>query len=245
MSVERQRLRVRLADGAETTVHVTSHPLRSPGVRVVRLDRGAPFESWCAEHGVREAISGGFLVKPELEPLGELWTRGRRCPYRPFSPPWGGRRGAVAIGDGGLSIDRRDRLSTRPRDLLEAGPLLVREGRSAVAGVEDPEGFSAAADEFDQDLTAGREPRLAIALAAERVLAVAAEGRASHEAGLTLWEFADVIAGLGASAALNLDGGSAGVVVSGGERLNVPRDDEGAEMGTSSPTVTGVVLDGR
>jgi len=104
--------------------------------------------------------------------------------------------------------------------LLQAGPLLVREGRSAIAEVEDREGFSATAEEFDQDLTADRDLRLAIALTPERFLAVAA------------------------LSALNLDGGSAGVVVIvDGQRVNTPRDDEGEDMGTASPSVTAIVLE--
>ena len=95
----------------------------------------------------------------------------------------------------------------------------MREGRSAIAEVEDPEGFSATAEEFDQDLTADRDLRLAIALTPERFLAVAA------------------------LSALNLDGGSAGVVVVDGQRVNTPRDDEGEDMGTASPSVTAIVLE--
>jgi hypothetical protein len=48
----------------------------------------------------------------------------------------------------------------------------VQGGRSALAGVADPEGFSTTAEEFDQDLTDGRGPHLAIAVAGEWLLAV-------------------------------------------------------------------------
>jgi hypothetical protein len=206
------------------------------------LDPEAPLEAWCDEHGIADAVSGGYAVKPEHEPLGEAWTGGRRQPHRPFDAPWDERRAAIAI-DECVRIDRRDRLPAQPgRDLLQAGPLLVRDGRSAIAGLEDPEGFSATAHEFDQDLTASREPRLAIGIAGDAVLAVAADGRSDDDAGLTLWEFADVLAGLGASSAMNLDAGSAGVVICGGRRVNTPRDDEGNDMEPSSPSVTAIVF---
>jgi len=232
---------VQLSDGATTTVHVARFPSR---MRLVALEQPAPLESWCAAHGIRDAVSGGFSVKPEQEPLGELWTGGRRQAFRAFRAPWGGRRGAVAIADGRVRIDVRDRLPVHPgRDLLEAGPLLVRDGRSAVAGVDDPEGFSDTAGEFDQDLTASREPRMAIAVAGREVLAVAADGRAPGDAGLTLWELADLLVDLGATAALNLDGGSAAVVVAGGERLNVPRSNEGEDLEESSPSTTAFVFE--
>jgi Phosphodiester glycosidase len=242
--MDRERRRVRLADGAAATVHVAAYDLASVRPRVVRLSPEAPLETWCEQHGIAEAVSGGFSVKPEYEPLGELWTDGSPQAHRPFRGAWARRRGALATGDGHVDIDRRDRLSS-PRDLLQAGPVLVRDGRCAIAGVDDPEGFSATADEFDQDLTAHREPRVAIALAGDRALAVAADGRGPDDAGMTLWEFADVLVELGAQAALNLDGGSASAIVSGGRRLNQPRSSEGEPLELSSPSVTAIVFSAR
>jgi exopolysaccharide biosynthesis protein len=149
--------------------------------------------------------------------------------------------------DGGIEIDYRDRLPVRvDGGMMQAGPLLVLDGCSAIAGVEDPEGFSATAEEFDQDLTASREPRLAIGLTADGgVIAVAADGRAPQDAGMTLWEMADLLVELGAQRALNLDGGSAGVIVAGGRRLNTPRTDEGEDMPASSPSVTAIAFEPR
>ena len=54
---------------------------------------------------------------------------------------------------------------------------------------------------------------------------------------------ADVLVGLGAVSAYNLDGGSAGIVIAGGRRLNTPRDDEGEEMEASSASVTAIVFE--
>jgi exopolysaccharide biosynthesis protein len=71
---------------------------------------------------------------------------------------------------------------------------------------------------------------------------VAADGRASQDAGLTLWELADLLVDLGARSALNLDGGSAGVVIADGRRLNTPRTDEGEDMDVSSPSVSAFVI---
>jgi hypothetical protein len=234
--------RVTLEDGCATTVHVVAFPLASRRPEVVRLEPEAPLEVWCAERGIADAVSGGYAVKPEHELLGEAWTGGRPRPHRPFAAPWDQRRAAIVLDDG-VQIDRRDRLPGRPDgDLLQAGPLLVRDGRSAIAGLEDPEGFSATAHEFDQDLTASREPRLAIARRDDTVLVAAADGRGDDDAGLTLWELADVLVDLGATSAMNLDAGSAGVIVCGGRRVNTPRDDEGNAMERSSPSVTAIVF---
>ena len=235
---------VSLEDGRHTTIHVAVFPLETHRVRIVRLTPAEPLEEWCVRRGVRDAIGGGFCVKPEMEPLGELWIGGRAESHRPFADPWHRSRAALAATDGHVEIDERDRLGARPGSgLLQAGPLLVRAGRSAIAGTPDPEGFSATAHEFDQDLTAGREPRLAIAVTSDALLALAADGRTEDDAGLTLWELADVLVGLGACDAMNLDGGSAGVIIAGGRRLNTPRTDEGDDMETSSPSATAIVVE--
>ena len=209
---ESERRKVWLADGCQTTLHVASFPLIATRLRVVRLQPAAPLEEWCARRGVNNAVSGGYSVKPEQEPLGELWIDGGPMPHRPFTDPWHARRAALAATNASVEIDYRDRLAARPRGcLLQAGPLLVRDRRSALAGVEDPEGFAATADEFDQDLT--------------------------------LWELADLLVDLGAQSATNLDGGSAGVVIAAGRRLNTPRTDDGEDMEASSPSVTAIVLE--
>jgi Phosphodiester glycosidase len=58
-----------------------------------------------------------------------------------------------------------------------------------------------------------------------------------------LWELADLLVDLGAQSAMNLDGGSAGVVIADGRRRNTPRTDDGEDMSASSPSVTGIVLE--
>jgi len=244
MTARLDRRRVTLADGRETTVLVAAYPLARIGLRLAAMAHEQPLEEWCAREGVSDALSGGYATKPGYEPLGELWIGGKAISHCPFAHGYDRVRGALLIADGGVRLDHRDRLPLRPDgDLLQAGPLLVRDGVSAIAGVEDPEGFSETCEEFDQDLTASREPRLAIAVAGNELLAVAAQGRAPHDAGMTLWELADELVALGADSALNLDGGSAGIAIVGGERLNQPRDDDGEDMETSSPSVTVIVID--
>ena len=241
MRVEGETWRLSLADGRATTVHTASYSLADTRAEVVHITPEAPLEVWCDRSGIHDAIAGGFSVKPELEPLGDLWVDGRPVAHRAFAEPWHARRAAIAIADGHIAIDYRDRLPARPGvGLLQAGPLLVRDGRSAITGIEDPEGFAATCAEFDEDITAGREPRLAIALTSERIVVLAADGRTDEDAGLTLWELADSLVALGAHSALNLDGGSAAVLVADGRRVNTPRTDEGEDMEASSPTVSAI-----
>src|SRR3954454_14808995 len=82
-----ERLRLRLADGARTTVHVARYDALRTTVRVVRLAPPEPLEAWCRERGIAEALIGGFFVRggrgPVL-PLGELRTRGLVRASTPF-----------------------------------------------------------------------------------------------------------------------------------------------------------------
>ena len=139
-------------------------------------------------------------------------TRGRAC-----AP-------ACTCAAGRVAIAGRDELPEAPRgDLLQAGPLLVRDGRAVYDRALDPEGFSAGAHQFDSDITAERHPRAALALAGDRLLAVVCDGRSRADAGLTLEELADVLVGLGAERALNLDGGGSASLIAGGRLRNRPR----------------------
>jgi len=230
-----------LEDGAETTLHVASHPLATTDLRVVRLRRPEPLVSWCERNGVDEAVVGGFYTRPRGVPLGEVRTRGFRRASVPFDAPWGATRGCLHVDRGRDPVlAPRNALPASPRgDLLQAGPLLVRDGR-AVQG--DPEGFSAGAAQFDSDITACRHPRAALALTSESVLAVACDGRADHEAGMTLAELAQALVALGARSALNLDGGGSASLVSGGELVNVPREQHGIALPVGRIISTAVVL---
>jgi hypothetical protein len=240
------RARARM-DGAATTVHALAMPRSVVAPRIVQLRPPAPLVTWCEQRGVTDAITGGFYKKPDLVPLGEHRVAGRPIPHEPFSPPWRGRRPVLLLNGGRPTIGRHDEVELgRGGDLLQSGPLLVQCGRTAISGDdEDPEGFSTQAELFDQDFTKGRLPRAAIALTGWGILAVACDGRAPEEAGLTLSEFAQVLVELGAQTALNLDGGSSASLIAGGERRNTPRDDEGQELTPGEPVPTAVLLNGQ
>jgi hypothetical protein len=237
--------RVVLHDGAATTVHVATHDLRRTVPRVVRLPAPTPLERWCREHGVTEAIVGGFFVRPVGTPLGELRTSGIARAALPFDAPWGDVRACLHVVGGHVGLARRDELPAEPAgDLLQAGPLLVRDGAPCVDG--DVEGFSAGQGQFDSDITAGRYPRAALGLAANgRLLAVACDGRADDEAGLTLAELAETLVALGARAALNLDGGGSTSLVCAGRLRNVPREDHGVVLAGGRPVSTVVAFTPR
>jgi hypothetical protein len=226
-----QRLRVELADGAATTLHVASYRADRTDLRVARLRRPQQLVAWCATAGVADALVGGFYDRPHGAPLGELRTRGVLRAHVPFAAPWDAARACVHVARGRMRIAARPAFGEAPRgDLLQAGPLLVRDGERVVADGVDSEGFSAAAQQFDSDITAGRYPRAALALAGTRLLAVACDGRADDEAGLTLGELAEALLALGAVDALNLDGGGSTSLVCGGRLCNTPREAHGMPL---------------
>ena len=222
-----RRLRVGLADGARTTLYVAAYAAATTDVRVA-LVRGRRLAAYCAARGVDDAIVGGFFTRPAGEPLGELRTRGMLRRHAAFDAPWDRLRACVSSSAGTVRIARRDELPSAPRgDLLQAGPLLVRDGEVVFDRAADLEGFSAGAHQFDSDITAERHPRAALALTGDKLLAVACDGRGRADAGLTLEELADVLVALGARDALNLDGGGSTTLIAGGRLRNRPRADIG------------------
>jgi hypothetical protein len=197
------RARITLADGASTAVYAVAHPPATTELRVAVLRRPERLEPWCASRGVPDAIVGGFFVRPQGVPLGELRTRGVTRRHVAFAAPWAAVRACVHVEGGEVRLAQRDELPARPRgDLLQAGPLLVRQ--------------------FDSDITDGRHPRAALGIAPGRLLALVCDGRSRRDAGLTLEELARLMADLGCHTAINLDGGGSTSLISGGRLRNHP-----------------------
>lgn len=235
------KVRLLQADGARTTVFVASYHAGAVEPSVERLPEPMPLERWCRLTGAPEAIVGGFYARPHGTPLGELRTHGMLREHVPFTAPYDGIRACVHVDGGRLRIARRDRLPAEPRgDLLQAGPLLLCDGEPVVAG--DPEGFSAGRGQFDSDITDGRYPRAALAVAGDRIVAVVCEGRAWREAGLTLEELAGFLRGLGATEAVNLDGGGSASLICGGRLRNRPRESHGVVIDGGRAVSTAIVF---
>jgi hypothetical protein len=239
-------MRARLDNGARTTLHVASYDREFFQARVEVLERPTPLVRWCDEQGERDAVVGGFFARPRYVPLGQVQVNGQPCVSQPFDSPWCDLRGCVQITDGALRIARRDRLGSAPvGDVLQAGPLLVAARQLAVVAGEDAEGFSAAAHQFDSDITCGRYPRAAIAVTDERLLLVACDGRTDRDAGMTLLELGAALIELGAIEALNLDGGGSASLVYDGRLRNRPRESHGVDLQDGRAIVTAIVLHPR
>jgi hypothetical protein len=234
--------RRRLADDTFTTVYATRHPRATTRVRALHFPTPERLDVWCAAHGVPEAIIGGFFLRDPFRPLGELWIDGAPVDHETVANGFAPRRAVVAV-DGGVALGPRDAFAAAPGgDLLQAGPLLMAGGAIVFDG-SDPEGFSATATQFDSDITVGRHPRAALGLNDDEIIAVACDGRRSGvDAGLTMVELADALRDLGATEAINLDGGGSTTLVHRGHLLNRPYSEQDQPAPESRPIVSALLL---
>jgi hypothetical protein len=241
-----ERVRVALDGGARTTLHVATYGTAAFQARVVELSPPTQLVRWCRAQSARNALVGGFFMRPQYAPLGQLRIGGEAMHSVEFDPPWGDVRACVQVLDGVPRIARRDALGERPGgDLLQAGPLLVANGLRVFDDAEDPEGFSAGAHQFDSDITLGRNPRAALGIAGDRLIAAACDGRTKRDAGMTLGELANALLDLGAADALNLDGGGSASLVHAGRLRNRPREEHGVDLLDGRQVVTAILFEGR
>lgn len=234
-----ERRRLRLADDATTTLHVARFGRRDFTPRVVALQPCSTVQAWCRRSGAEHAIVGGFYMRPGGPALGDLWVDSRALPTEPFDAPWHEQRACVHVSGGEVRLAPRGELGEIPHgDLLQAGPMLVEDGRTRVRDGVDAEGFSAGCRQFDSDITAGRYPRATLGLSERELIAVVCDGRADDEAGLTMAELAEAMVWLGATAAINLDGGGSASLVVGGALVNTPREEHGFDLGEGREVAT-------
>jgi hypothetical protein len=241
--IDYELLRFRTRDGGETTVYLVRHPLSRTRVVLECFAEPTKLDRWCAEEGHPEAIVAGFFVRDPYRPLGEVRVAGAAVEHEPIADPWRERRACVHV-DGSVRLAARGELAADPSgDLVQAGPLLVRDGRSIVDG-EDREGFSGGAAQFDSDITVGRYPRCALGVGEDQLLAVCCDGRRSGvDAGLELAELARLLVSFGAREAINLDGGGSATLVHRGHLLNRPYSNDDQPAPESRPVITALLFE--
>jgi len=220
---ERLKLRVPLEGEASTKVHVVKYDLKEYTPKVIVFDKPRRLLDWCTANDVPEAIAGGFFCRRTNRLLGDTWEEGRKRESLPVASPWESVRGVLYVDRlGKTAIGSRAQFPDTPEnDLLQAGPVLVQNGVPMIREGIDKEGFSAASYQFDTDITIGRYPRTAIGLNNDYVWSVVCDGRSSEDVGMTLAELADFMTELGASEALNLDGGGTATQISDGAMQNM------------------------
>jgi len=235
-------LRFRTRDALETTVYVVRHPLATTQLSVIAFDEPTRLDQWCAATGNPEAIVAGFFVRDPYRPLGEVRVGGTVVEHEPVAAPWASARACVHV-DGAVRVASREELGAEPAgDLVQAGPLLVRDGRSVV-GDGDDEGFSAGSGQFDSDITIGRYPRCALGVGGDELIAVCCDGRRSGvDSGLELAELARLMISFGAREAINLDGGGSATLVHRGHLLNRPYSNDDQPAPESRAIVTALLF---
>lgn len=237
-------LRIGLSDGSETTVYVVVHPRQATRVRVACFEEAQRLDHWCAANDRPEAIVAGFFHRDPWRPLGEVWIDGRPVAHEPIAPPFGPARSCVHVEpEGAVTLAPRCEIAaTPPGDLVQAGPMLAARGRVVVD--DDREGFSAAAGQFDSDITIERHPRCALGLNEDELFAVCCDGRRTGvDAGLDLAELARLLVSLGAADAINLDGGGSATLVHRGHLLSRPYSSVDQPGPESRPVVTALLFD--
>ena len=236
-------LRMRTRDGGDTTVYLVRHPRTRTRLTLQCFDEPTRLDHWCAAEGHPEAIVAGFFLRDPYRPLGEVRLGGEVVPHEPVADPWAPQRACVQI-DGSVRIAPRGELAADPPGaLVQAGPMLVADGRSLIDG-DDREGFSSGAAQFDSDITDGRYPRCALGVGDDELLAVCCDGRRSGvDAGLELAELARLMISFGATEAINLDGGGSATLVHRGHLLNRPYSDHDQPAPASRPVVTALLFE--
>jgi hypothetical protein len=219
---------VELPDGTHVNAHIARYLKKRVKPRVVAFDKQTQLLKWCQKHHVNNAINGGFTMHHGEEVLGEIWTSGKRLETIPFTSPWNKERGCVYITPtGDIRIAARHDLPSQPDgDLLQTAPILVYKSESLIIPGKDPEGISSSSDQFDDDWTGEeRYPRAAIGINEDFIFSVVVDGygrgrQQGKNTGLTLGELADLMIRLGATEALNLDGGSSATLIANGKLIN-------------------------
>ncbi len=146
----------------------------------------------------------------------------------------GARDGLAFYVDGHVEV--YDETTTNAEELLAAGvwntvsfgPAIVEDG-AVVDGIEDVEVDTNVGNHSIQ----GEQPRTAVGIVDENhYVFVVVDGRdTGYSRGVTLTELAEIMTGLGATTAYNLDGGGSSTMYFDGEVVNRPSN--GGERGTS------------
>lgn len=146
----------------------------------------------------------------------------------------GAREGLAFFLDGHVEV--YDETTTSAEELLAAGvwntvsfgPAIVDDG-AVVDGIEDVEVDTNVGNHSIQ----GEQPRTAIGVIDENhYVFVVVDGRdTGYSRGVTLTELAEIMTGLGATTAYNLDGGGSSTMYFAGDVVNRPSN--GGERGTS------------
>ena len=236
-------LRHRLADGEQTTVYVVGYPRLETRLSIEHFAVRSHSTAGAGDPASARRSSAASSSAHAAPRWASSGIDGRRIETQPIPDRYQAARAAIHIQQAEIRIAARAELPARQAGhLLQAGPLLVRDG-TPLRHLDDAEGFGAGAHRFDSDITAGRHPRAALAISDEHLTALVCDSRRTGiDAGLTLTELADLIASLGANHAINLDGGSSTALIHHGHLLNHPYTAQDRPSPSPRPIATAAIF---
>ncbi|MBR5018569.1 MAG: phosphodiester glycosidase family protein [Bacteroidales bacterium] len=193
-----------------------------------------------ARSGAVAAVNGSFFnMRPPYGSVNYLRVDNEKISPNVLGGVRKSRRslqqtGAIATFQGGLYSLKGDVLSRweqdiEAEDVVTTGPVLL------VGGVPEP----VAGDKFNTN----RHPRTAVGRRADgTVLLVTADGRNKQAAGLSMAELQQVMAALGCTDAINLDGGGSTTMVVRGAIVNHPSDNQQFDPAGERPVANAIIV---
>jgi exopolysaccharide biosynthesis protein len=200
-------------DGSVIDISGMNRPLKEGEVLIYHPIYG--------RHFLENSVEDGLVILDDK--VIDIWARGKKLP-----------EGAYVIagsGDGSRVLDALnlgDRVSLHIELIpdwpiegvihaLGGGPRLIRDGQVHITSEEES---------FKPDVALGRAPRTAAGITKRgELLLVVVNGRSPGVSiGMTLKEMAEFMLWLGATDALNLDGGGSATMAIRGRSMNLPSD---------------------
>lgn len=219
------------AGSASILNHWFSDTLKSSDIRMFPIRSISETDLMHATHGTTEfelsversedlrvgSALEGWPTTPQLSPEAR-WLAMRSDFWDEFTP-----RDTLSIEtiyNGPLTL---------PHHIIGGGPMLVRNSRMVVDSMAVVEGVA-------ESFLTTRHPRSAIGWNADQsiVWLVVVDGRQEHSAGMSLQELSQFFLRIGATEALNLDGGGSSAIIADGMVLNSPSDPTGERRVTNA-----------
>lgn len=187
---------------------VKNGALAAPGVK--QLTRNG--QTYFPTRAAFAEMPGGEIIATWAYPVGASNTVTRY----PLPSPNDSAKAPLAAPDANFPAGAA---VWAPAKAIGGGPMLIKNGNKFITATEEI--FDAASG-----ISAGSNaPRTAVArLADGKVLFIVVDGRSAASRGVTLSELADVLLNLGATDAINLDGGGSSAMVVNGAVVNTPSD---------------------
>ncbi len=157
-------------------------------------------------------MAGGEIVATWAYPVGTTNTLTRY----PLPSPNDSAKAPLPVPDASFPAGGQ---TWNPIKAMGGGPLLIKNATKAITATEE---IFDAASGINAN---GVAPRTAVAkLSDGKLVLMVIDGRSAASRGVTLSELADILLNLGATDAINLDGGGSSTMVINGAVVNSPSD---------------------